>query len=385
MRSAIVKVPTYFYHGFMQLVSNSGYILVAASVLSLVLSNIGGVNIAFLSLLHHPIVTHIPIVTVEFVVNDVLMTLFFSIIAIELKYELTQGALNTVKLAALPVFAAIGGMLIPAAIYYSINVGTTTQHGWGIPMATDIVFALALYNLFGTSLPPYLKIILSALAVVDDFGAILVIALLYNSGTLSLMFLLALACIVVLLIVISQKIKVPSLVYFVCIIALWFILFKLGIHPTMSAVLVGLIAPYQLTSSWIKPLHKWVYYCIVPLFALVNTAIIIDLASLKTYLTSTVVWGVTLGLVLGKPLGITLGVYISNKCKLAHLPVGVTLKHIALIGVLGGVGFTVSLFVSTLAFNTTPVYLTHARIAILVAGLLTVLLGKIANKLTHKL
>ncbi len=380
MRAKIKVARAYFYNGFTQLITNSGYFLVLATIISLVVSN-SIVGTTFINALHTPLIQGVHLTSAQGIVNDVLMTLFFLIVAIELNYELTQGALNSLKLAATPIFAAIGGMLVPALIYYVININTVTAQGWGIPMATDIAFALALYKLFGNALPPYLKTLLCALAVVDDFGSILAIALFYSNTAASLVWIAVLIVLIAALLYFRNTVT-NTWFYVLVLCELWVCLYNVGVHPTMSAVVVGLIAPYQITSNWIHALHKWVYYLIVPLFALINTAIIIDVDLLQTCTKSTIVWGVVLGLLVGKPLGITLGVAISQKLKLAHLPVGVTIKHVAMIGVLGGIGFTVSLFVSSLAFGSTAILLAQARIAVLIAALLTVVCGKlIANKL----
>lgn len=379
MRVRLSKTRSYFYKGFTQLVTNSGYLLILATVVSLIVSN-SALGSTFINALHIPLLHTLHLTSIEGMTNDVLMTLFFLIVAIELNYELTQGALNSLKLAATPIFAAIGGMLVPALIYYIININTATVQGWGIPMATDIAFALALYNLFGNALPPYLKTLLCALAVVDDFGSILAIALFYSATAVSLSWIATLIILIIVLIYCRTKIT-NAWFYIFMLCALWLCLYNIGVHPTMSAVIVGLIAPYPVTSTWIHALHKWVYYLIVPLFALINTAIVININLLQTCITSTVVWGVVLGLLVGKPLGITLGVAISQKLKLAHLPAGVNIKHVAMIGVLGGIGFTVSLFVSSLAFGTSITLLAQARIAILVAAVLTVLCGKLITKI----
>lgn len=381
MRTKLIQAQSYFYNGFIQLVTNSGYLLILATVLSIGLSN-SGWGAYYLHAIHMPLFSFINHSSAEWCVNDVLMTFFFLIVAIELKYELTQGALNTIKLAAMPIFAALGGMLVPALIYYLFNIGSVTANGWAIPMATDIAFALALYNVFGNALPPYLKIILSALAVVDDFGSILAIALFYSNSAPSLIYgILTLVSIAVL--IWGSKKNIHAAFYIVMLTVLWWCMYNIGVHPTMSAVAVGLIAPYHITSQWIHTLHKWVYYLIVPLFAMLNTAIVIDGDALQSCLTSPLVWGVVVGLVVGKPLGIVLGVYAGKTLGWAQLPANISIKHIGMIGILGGIGFTVSLFISSLAFGNSVTLLTQARIAVLVAGVFTVIVGKMMNVLSN--
>ncbi|MBC7412256.1 MAG: Na+/H+ antiporter NhaA [Bacteroidia bacterium] len=377
MHIRLMQAKSYFYNGFMQLVTNNGYLLILATLLSVVLSN-SGWGAHYLHAIHMPLFSFVPNSSAEWCVNDVLMTFFFLIVAIELKYELTQGALNTIKLAAMPIYAAVGGMLVPAFIFYLFNIGSATANGWAIPMATDIAFALALYNVFGNKLPPYLKIILSALAVVDDFGSILAIALFYSNSAPSLVYGILTLVIIAVLILGSKK-NIHAVFYIVMLTVLWWCMYNIGVHPTMSAVAVGLIAPYHITSQWLHVLHKWVYYLIVPLFAMLNTAIVIDATALQSCLTSTLVWGVIAGLVVGKPLGIVLGVYASKTLGWAKLPANISVKHILMMGILAGIGFTVSLFISSLAFGNSTILLTQARIAVLVAGVFTVIVGKMMS------
>ena len=283
-------------------------------------------------------------------VNDGLMTVFFLVVALEIQRELVTGELRERRNAALPVFAAVGGMVVPAALYLVINGGGDGARGWGIPMATDIAFSLGVAALVGRSLPSGLRVFLLALAIVDDIGAIVVIAVFYSTDVE----LLWLGCVAVLLVgaLAARRAAVTApLAYVVIGVAMWLALRNAGVHPTLAGVGVGLLVPSATTASWEARLHPWTGLVVVPLFALANAGVALSASALDAALASPVTWGVAVGLVVGKPLGILLFSRLAVRMRVAALPPGATWRQLAGIGALAGIGFTVSLFVTRLAFG----------------------------------
>lgn len=305
-------------------------------------------------------------------INDGLMAVFFLLVGLEIKRELVEGELSSFKKAAMPVFAALGGMLAPAVIYSLVNSGTPTQHGWGIPMATDIAFALAIISLLGKRVPSSLKIFLAALAIVDDLGAIVVIAVFYTSD-LHLNYLAYAAGIVVLLGLMNYFGVKNLLIYLIPGIFLWYFVHHSGIHATIAGVLLAFCIPtnpVKETSPLEKLEHlllKPVNFVIMPLFALANTNIHFENEMLHG-VTSSLGLGIITGLVLGKPIGVLLFSWISVKLGFGSLPSKTNWKHILGLGMLAGIGFTMSIFVSILSFED-PGYQTEAKFCILIASI----------------
>lgn len=321
-------------------------------------------------------------------VNDGLMAVFFFVVGLEIKRELVVGDLSQPRDAALPAIAAVGGMVVPAAIYLACNAGGAGSHGWGIPMATDIAFAVGVLALLGDRVPPAAKLLLLALAIVDDIGAILVIAVFYTDQ-LSLGWLVAA---VVGLVVVAQmwRLKVwYSPLYVVAGIIVWWCTLQSGIHATIAGVALGLVTParpllrapqadqiadrlspdpevsvedvrhvsFELRESVSVAervgalLHPWSSYAIVPIFALANAGIALSWDKLGDAAGSAVTLGVVVGLVVGKPVGVMAAAWLAVRTGLGRLPEGVTWRHVQVVGMLAGIGFTVSLFVSGLAFD----------------------------------
>ncbi|UYQ94294.1 Na+/H+ antiporter NhaA [Chitinophaga horti] len=281
-------------------------------------------------------------------INDVLMVLFFFLVGMEIKRELTIGELSSVKKSLLPVLAALGGMLVPALIFYSFNHSSEYLHGWGIPMATDIAFSLGVLSLLGSRVPLPLKIFLTALAIIDDLGAILVIAVFYTDH-LSINYLLAGGGILLML-ALFNRLGVKGLWwYLIPGIALWYCIFNSGIHATIAGVLLAFCIPLDKVSSLEHKLHMPVNFLIMPLFALANTAIIFP-ANIQQALTSTVSYGIIAGLVIGKPLGIFGFSFLATKLKLAALPAGTRWSQLLGVGMVAGIGFTMSIFIASLAY-----------------------------------
>ncbi len=314
-------------------------------------------------------------------VTEGLMTIFFFVVGLEIKRELVRGELRDPRRAALPAIAAVGGMVVPAALFVVLNVGQTTADGWGIPMATDIAFAVAVLALLGSRIPRPLKVFLLTLAIVDDIGAIIVIALFYSHGVSGVWLLTA--ALVVVGIVAMRGFGLTHPAWFVVpAVALWYCCLESGIHPTIAGVALGLLAPTgqvggrPLLEQLEHRLHPWSSLLIVPLFALASAGVVLDVESLRHAAGSSVAWGVVVGLVIGKPLGIFLASVVALQVRVGRLPSGLRRSHLLGAGCLAGIGFTVSLFVADLAFR--GVALRDAKLGILVASLSSTAIGAAA-------
>jgi NhaA family Na+:H+ antiporter len=320
-------------------------------------------------------------------INDGLMAVFFLLIGLELEREIYKGELANFKDALLPIFAAFGGMLVPAGLYLAFNLGTITQSGAGIPMATDIAFALGILSLLGNRAPTSLKIFLTALAVIDDLGAIIIIAVFYTK-TLILSNLFISLGIFVLLVVLN-RLKVRSLLpYIFGGIAMWFFMLNSGVHATLSGVLLAFAIPFgngggkSPSYSLQHALHKPVAFFILPLFALANTAFVLS-GDIGETLTQNYSVGIALGLIAGKPLGIFLWSYLAVAIGWCSLPEDLNWKLIAGVGFLGGIGFTMSIFIALLAFSNETI-INNAKFVILLSSLLAGVIGFVSLKLSLK-
>ncbi|RRT87008.1 Na+/H+ antiporter NhaA [Empedobacter falsenii] len=314
-------------------------------------------------------------------INDGLMAIFFFLIGLELKREMLIGELSNVKKAILPIFAAVGGMLVPAGIFAALNYGTDTINGFGIPMATDIAFAVAVITMLGKRVPMSLKVFLTALAVIDDLGAILMIALFYPNPELPFdITQFGIAMGVLALLFGLNRMKVNTIIpYIIGGIIVWWFMLHSGIHATIAGVLVAFTIPFnkdQSKSLCAKAehfLHLPVAFIILPLFALANTAITIDGGGFSHF-SFPLAAGIFLGLVVGKPIGVTLATFIAVKLGLSELPTAVNFKRVFGAGMLAGIGFTMSIFVSILAFKD-PDYVNEAKLMILVASVAAAVFG----------
>lgn len=313
-------------------------------------------------------------------INDGLMTIFFLLIGLELEREIYNGELSNIKNAALPVFGAIGGMIVPAGIFLALNFGTNTQSGAGIPMATDIAFAIGILSLLGSRVPASLKIFLTALAVIDDLGAIIVIALFYTKTIAYNNLLIALA-IMGFLFILNRR-KVQNLIpYLIGGILMWYFMLNSGVHATITGVLLAFVIPFgdggEKTASYKLQhfLHKPVAFFILPLFAIANTCIAINPDWYEGLSQSNSI-GIILGLVVGKPLGICLFSFLAVSLGICTLPEDLKWKDILGAGMLGGIGFTMSIFITLLAFKQDgEAIITYSKIAILIASFIAGSLG----------
>lgn len=315
-------------------------------------------------------------------VNDGLMAIFFLLIGLELERELYIGELSNFKNALLPIVAAIGGMLIPALIYFTLNQGTPTQNGIGIPMATDIAFALGVLAILGTRIPASLKVFVVAFAVIDDLGAIVIIAAFYTAK-LSIGYLVGALAVWTLLIVLNRKFKVMLLFpYLVGGILMWLLMLKSGIHATITGVMLAFAIPFSTKDDdQYSPshklehfLHKPVAFIVLPIFALANTGITFD-SNWVNSLTSLSGIGISTGLLLGKPLGIVLMCYLAVLMGICRIPTDLKWTYIIGAGILGGIGFTMSIFITNLAFLGNEQVINASKIAILLSSLTAGILG----------
>ena len=359
-----------------------GILLVLVTILSLILANSFWQK-EYINFWHQSIGSH----SIVDWINDGLMAIFFLLIGLELEREIYLGELSSLKNAALPVFGALGGMLIPAGIFLWMNFGTPTQPGAGIPMATDIAFAIGILSLLGNRVPTSLKVFLTALAVIDDLGAIIVIAIFYTKTIAFTNLLIALGIWVALLIL--NRLKVRNLIpYLIGGVFMWYFMLHSGIHATITGVLLAFAIPFgkgdKKSSSYILQhfLHKPVAFLILPLFALANTCITIgsDWTSGLGHENSL---GIITGLVIGKPLGIVLFSLLGVSLGLCTLPSDLKWKNIIGAGLLGGIGFTMSIFITLLAFDDAEV-INNSKIAILIASLIAGIIGFGVLQLTLK-
>jgi NhaA family Na+:H+ antiporter len=371
---------TRLYNDFFKSEKTGGLILVFVTLLSLGLANSslqeGYVNFWHFNLGGLPIVHWI---------NDGLMTFFFLLIGLELEREIYQGELSVIKKASLPFFGAIGGMLIPAGLFLLINYGANTKSGAGIPMATDIAFAIGILSLLGNRVPSSLKIFLTALAVIDDLGAIIIIAIFYSTSfDISNLFI---AFGIFGILILLNRMRIHNLIpYLTGGAVMWYFMLHSGIHPTITGVLLAFAIPFakggEKSPSYILQhlLHKPVAFFILPIFALANTCIPIS-DNWHSGLLQTTSLGIIAGLVLGKPLGIWLFSYIGVRSGFCTLPAELKWKNIIGAGILGGIGFTMSIFITLLAFDNSDI-INNSKIAILIASLCAGMTGFIFLKQT---
>lgn len=371
------------FHEFFKAEASAGILLMAATAIAFAWANSSWSD-SYFHLWEVPAGFYTPqfqfTKTVHHWINDGLMAVFFFVVGLEIKREMIAGELASLKKATLPILAAAGGMVVPAGIYIALNHGGPASGGWGIPMATDIAFSLGVLALLGPRAPLPLKVFLSAFAIVDDIGAVLVIALFYTASIAWSA--LGFAAGILALLLLLNRLRVHSTwPYLVLGACLWFFILKSGIHATVAGVLLALFipsrAPDEQTPSPMKYLehllHPWVAFVIVPLFALANAGVRLEGADLDLIM-HPVFLGIAAGLIIGKQIGILLFSWLGVRFGMASLPKGVCWRHVYGAGWLGGIGFTMSVFITTLAFDD-PAMLTVAKLAILAASVLSAVGG----------
>ena len=378
---------------FFKLEAASGLLLLISAAIALIISNsnfsslyfetlqsylfIGINNIGLKMSLHHWI-------------NDALMAVFFFFVTLEIKREFVLGELSSPKQALLPIIAAIGGMLVPALIYIYINFGNgDTINGWAIPSATDIAFSLGVLSLLGSRVPISLKVFLTALAIIDDLGAIIIIAFFYT-GDLSIQYLSLLLLTFIALLILNKSGVKKFLPYLILGLILWFFTYQSGVHATISGVLLATVIPhrkkneeYSLLTKIEHNISSYVAFGIMPLFALANAGVSLDGINLESLL-SPVPLGIVLGLFVGKQIGVFLFSIISIKLKIAQMPNNANWMSFYGVGILAGIGFTMSLFIGNLAFVENIEYIDGVKIGVLTGSLLSTLIGYSLLLLTTK-
>jgi NhaA family Na+:H+ antiporter len=376
MASASGKLSNTFTR-FFESEKAGGIALIFCTVVSLVLAN-SPLGSDYLHIWHVDVAG----LSVEHWINDALMAIFFLFIGLELERELYSGELSNFKNALLPLVAALGGIAVPALIHFGLNSGTPTQAGIGIPMATDIAFALGVLALLGSRVPASLKVFLTALAVMDDLGAIIVIAVFYTAD-LAWTYLAGALAVFGLLGCLNRFLRVMALTpYLLGGMLMWFLMLKSGVHATIAGVLLAFAIPFSARQDdEVSPSHrlehlllKPVAFIILPVFALANTGIVMG-THWAQELASSNSMGILAGLVLGKPLGITLLSFAAVAIGICKLPIDLEWKHILGAGLLGGVGFTMSIFITNLAFTNRPEIINASKMAILLASLSAGVIG----------
>ncbi|MBU3702390.1 MAG: Na+/H+ antiporter NhaA [Acidimicrobiia bacterium] len=405
---------------FLSIEAASGLLLLAATVIALVWANspwrdsYAGFLDTEVSLVFGSVDLHLTVLTF---VNDALMALFFFVVGVEIKRELVKGELRDRRAAALPIIGALGGMIVPALVYFVINAGTPESHGWGIPMATDIAFAVGIVSLSGKRVPAALKVFLLSLAVADDLGAITVIAIFYSSSVSFLWLVAALVLLVVVWVLRRRRVWFGPL-YFVLGVVVWYCTYRSGVHPTVAGVAMGFLIPIQplrpdlgaaeiadrlenqaeLTAADVEnaafliresvPVGDrivdrwlpWTSYVVIPIFALCNAGVALSGEALSAAVGSRVTWGVAVGLVVGKTIGVFGAASLAIAVGIARRPRGATTLHLLGIAMAAGIGFTVALFVTSLAFDTVEAT-DQAKVGVLAASLVAAVLSTLMLRL----
>lgn len=376
--------------------STSGVIVLVAAGLGLITAN-SPLSERYFSVLDFDIAVGSGWFLLDFsvlkIINYLLMSIFFFVVGLEIKRELTSGHLATLKKAMLPFVAAIGGMAFPALIYLAI-AGQVAPAGWGVPVATDIALAVGLLTMIGPSVAASLRSFLLALAVIDDIGAILIIAFVYSTG-INFSWLVA-ALLSIAFIAILKKARVSSMiVYSLLAFTLWFSLYKTGVHPTLAGVILGLLTPNIARQQsnlddiedgsvsvieWLEhKFHPVSTFIVVPVFAFANTGVVITSESIKTASQSLIAWGIFFGLVIGKPLGVLFASLLAKRINIADLPEGVTRSSLIATGSAAGIGFTVAIFIANLAFKESETQ-DIAVLAVIIASIVSALLSLVLFK-----
>jgi len=382
MRTIKKKSFSQLLHSYLHSNRSIGITLLLCTAISLLLANLSLTQNWYQHFWHHSLDgtaahhTHLGWFNVpnspSVFINDFLMAVFFFLAGMEIKREFVTGELSSIRQSLLPMVAAVGGMLMPAILFAFIARGSAYMQGWAIPTATDIAFTLGVISLLGRNVPSGLKIFVTALAIIDDLGAILVIAIFYGDA-LHWGYLLVVLLIVVILVLLNKKGFKFGWMHILLGLIMWYCMFNSGIHATVAGVIFAFLVPVHLLKRFEDMIHIPVYFIILPAFALANTNLVLPEHPFQA-LTGPLSSGIMAGLVIGKPLGISLSCYFLVSRKWAQLPSGVNWYKLIGAGILAGIGFTMSIFISALAFSGGPVE-DMAKISVLVASLLAMLIG----------
>ncbi len=382
-----IKTPLDLFKEFFDSEKASGFILILITLISVVIANTP-IGAQYVHFWHQHIDLSIAGISLDFSIehwiNDGLMTIFFLLIGLEIEREMYIGELSDIRNAILPILAAVGGMLIPGLIHYAFNAGTSTQAGFGIPMATDIAFALGILSLAGKRIPITIKIFLTALAIIDDLGAIVIIAIFYTHDLSFYYLITALALFGILLLM--NRFRVNRLAFYLIPgVIMWYCMLQSGVHATIAGVLLAFAIPFKkidaknISYKLQHKLHKPVAFMLIPLFALANTAIILpdNILQSLSYNNSL---GIMFGLVFGKFIGILLFTSISIWLGFAKLPEETNWRHMSGAALLAGIGFTMSIFITNLAFEDAEI-INASKMSILLASIIAAVFGLITFKL----
>jgi NhaA family Na+:H+ antiporter len=378
---------------FLDRESSGGVLILLSAALGLIVAN-SPISKSYFSFLNFDFTLGAGIFSIDFTVqkfiNYALMTIFFFVVGLEIKRELTSGHLASIKKALMPFLAALGGVAFPAIIYLSI-AGGVAAGGWGVPVATDIALAVGLLTMIGSRVPESLRIFLLALAVIDDIVAILIIALVYSDG-ISINWLLISVAVIASIYIFKQINIRATLIYVGVGVLLWFALYKTGVHPTLAGVILGLLTPNtpKITGNsesvieWLEDrVHPASSFLTVPLFAFANTGVALNLDTLEIASTSLIAWGIFFGLVVGKPIGILFSTVVAARLKIAQLPASASTPMIAATGSAAGIGFTVAIFIAQIAFDNRQTQ-EIAIIAVIAASVVSALLSWVMFRVFSK-
>lgn len=370
---------------FLSVEAASGVVLLSAAAAALIWAS-SRWSVAYFDLWRVPltfgVIADVSAESLRFWINDGLMALFLLLVGLEIRREMHDGVLAKASVAAVPVIAAFGGVVVPASIFLVFNIGTPARNGWGVPMATDIAFAIGVLTLLGARVPAALRVLLLAIAIADDVMAIIVIALYYSTDATSTGLLVAAAGVLATLLLQRLGVRVVT-AYALAGVVIWFGLYQSHIHPSIAGVMLGLLIPVRGDSAELRSsparrlesaLHPWVAYAVMPLFALANAGVSLGKLSLHSTIGVNLLFGVVLGLVAGKPIGILLATLGAVKLGVATLPDGVNWRGVALIGIIAGIGFTMAIFISNLAFANTAL-LDAAKFSVLMASTISAVAG----------
>lgn len=379
MRNRITKrVSSFPFYGFFSDSRSIGLTLLICTGFSLLLTNLGSVGVGYhdfwLTEIPFFLQLHLPHSILHFV-NDALMAIFFFHIGIEIKRETVVGELSSIKKAMFPAIAALFGVITPALVFFYITRGSGFENGWAIPTATDIAFSLGVLAMVGKSAPFSLKIFLTALAIIDDLCAILIIAFFYGKAP-NLIWLIGVAiCVVAVLIALKKyhDTQIGKAIFIFIGLIMWYCMYRSGIHATFAGIIMAMLLPVNRITSYESTLKIPVGFIIIPIFALANTSLYIS-STAFSYLSSPLSLGIILGLFLGKPIGIITATFLLVKTKIIKLPKELTLTKFLGVGFLAGIGFTMSIFISTLAFDD-KIFGDTAKIAVLIASILSMIIG----------
>jgi Na+:H+ antiporter, NhaA family len=371
---------------FIAVEAASGILLIVASLVALIWAN-SPWHTLYVDLWHTPLGFNLGRVAFSrdfhFWISDGLMTVFFFVVGLEIRREIHSGEMSSLRRAALPVAAAFGGMVVPAGLFVMLNFGHASSVGWAIPVATDIAFAVGVLALLRNRVPPAVRILLLALAVIDDIGAIAVIAFFYSHNIVVSGFLIMGLAIVTIVLLQILRVRL-SVAYVLAGALMWYGAYRAGIHPTLAGVIAGLLVPAKdrdgvsLIDRLIDVLHGWVAFGIMPLFAFANAGIVLGDLTLDGD-GGRLFWGIAFGLVIGKPVGIVAASWISTRIHIASLPADVGWSHVSLLGMVGAIGFTMALFIAQLAFPPGPL-LEAAKFAILFSSAWAVVIALFAGQ-----